>query len=225
MTVDHIVYAQSLTKLPVKGMLTGPVTCLQWSFVRDDVPREEVCRQLALAIRHEVIDLEAAGILHIQVDEPAIREGLPLRSEDYDSYLRWAIDCFRLSTSSVLDDTVIHSHMCYSDFNDIMPAIQRMDCDVLSIENSRSDLKLLDAFRSSSAYANEIGPGIYDIHSPRVPSVEEMKERVQQLLKYLPKKNLWINPDCGLKTRGWKEVEASLTNLMKVAKDLRAGSA
>ncbi|RKP23999.1 cobalamin-independent synthase [Syncephalis pseudoplumigaleata] len=221
MTVDIIRYAQSLTARPLKGMLTGPITCLQWSFVRDDQPRRDTAFQLALAIRDEVRDLEAAGIPAVQIDEPAIREGLPLHRADWDAYLGWAVDAFLLSSTGVADGTQIHTHMCYSDFNDIFPAIQRMDADIITIENSRSDLKLLEAFDRYS-YTNEIGPGIYDIHSPRVPSVEEMHERAQALLRYLPADLFWINPDCGLKTRGWAEVEAALTNLVAVAHRLRA---
>ncbi|KAG0292335.1 methionine-synthesizing 5- methyltetrahydropteroyltriglutamate--homocysteine methyltransferase, partial [Dissophora globulifera] len=224
MTITETVYAQSLTSKPMKGMLTGPVTCLQWSFVRDDIPRSVVCTQLALAIRDEVVDLEKAGIVHIQVDEPAIREGLPLRSVDFDFYLQWAVDAFLLSTTGVKDETVIHTHMCYSDFQDIFQAIRRMDADVLTIENSKSDMRILGAF-STHGYNAEIGPGVFDIHSPRVPSIQEMKERADAMLQYIPRRNLWINPDCGLKTRGWKEVRESLTNLVAVAEALRATSA
>ncbi|RKP06943.1 cobalamin-independent synthase [Thamnocephalis sphaerospora] len=220
MTLDETVYAQSLTSLPMKGMLTGPITCLQWSFVRDDQPRRDTAFQLALAIRDEVSDLEAAGIPVIQIDEPAIREGLPLRRADWDAYLAWAVDAFLLSSTGVSDATQIHTHMCYSDFNDIFSAIKRMDADVITIENSRSDLKLLSAFEQHS-YTNWIGPGIYDIHSPRVPSVEEMKERLSAILQFLPNDLVWVNPDCGLKTRGWPEVEAALTNLVAVARALR----
>ncbi|KAF9182980.1 methionine-synthesizing 5- methyltetrahydropteroyltriglutamate--homocysteine methyltransferase [Haplosporangium sp. Z 767] len=207
----------------MKGMLTGPVTCLQWSFVRDDIPRSVVCTQLAFAIRDEVVDLEKAGIVHIQVDEPAIREGLPLRAVDFDFYLQWAVDAFLLSTTGVQDTTVIHTHMCYSDFQDIFQAIRRMDADVLTIENSKSDMRILGAF-STHGYNAEIGPGVFDIHSPRVPSVNEMKERADAMLKYIPRRNLWINPDCGLKTRGWKEVRESLTNMVAVAEALRASA-
>jgi 5-methyltetrahydropteroyltriglutamate--homocysteine methyltransferase len=223
MTVEYSAYAQSLTGKPVKGMLTGPVTMLQWSFVRDDQPRSATCFQLALAIRDEVTDLEKAGIPCIQIDEPAIREGLPLRKSDWEIYLKWAIDSFLLSSTGVNDETQIHSHMCYSDFNDIFEAIQRMDVDVLTIENSKSDLKLLRAFEVHG-YKNEIGPGLYDIHSPRIPTIEEMTARAIQMLKYLEKETLWINPDCGLKTRGWKETRAALDNLVQVAKDLRSQS-
>ncbi|GJJ73063.1 5-methyltetrahydropteroyltriglutamate--homocysteine methyltransferase [Entomortierella parvispora] len=223
MTITETVYAQSLTSKPMKGMLTGPVTCLQWSFVRDDIPRSVVCTQLALAIRDEVVDLEKAGIVHIQVDEPAIREGLPLRSVDFDYYLQWAVDAFLLSTTGVKDTTVIHTHMCYSDFQDIFQAIVRMDADVLTIENSKSDMRILSAFEKHG-YNAGIGPGVFDIHSPRVPSIQEMKERADAMLQYIPARNLWINPDCGLKTRGWKEVNESLTNLVAVAKALRASA-
>ncbi|KAF9311665.1 methionine-synthesizing 5- methyltetrahydropteroyltriglutamate--homocysteine methyltransferase [Podila horticola] len=220
MTIKETVYAQSLTTKPMKGMLTGPVTCLQWSFVRDDIPRSVVCTQLALAIRDEVVDLEKAGIVHIQVDEPAIREGLPLRAVDFDYYLQWAVDAFLLSTTGVTDTTVIHTHMCYSDFQDIFQAIVRMDADVLTIENSKSDMKILSAF-ATHGYNAGIGPGVFDIHSPRVPSKDEMKDRADAMLRYIPPGNLWINPDCGLKTRGWKEVNESLTNMVAVAKALR----
>jgi len=220
MTLEYTVYAQSLTQKPMKGMLTGPVTILQWSFVRDDQPRNTTCVQLALAIRDEVTDLENAGIACIQIDEPAIREGLPLRRSDWDKYLQWAVDSFLLSSTGVRDDTQIHSHMCYSDFNDIFEAIKRMDADVLTIENSKSDLKLLRAFEKFG-YSNGIGPGLYDIHSPRIPTVKEMFERVKQMLKYLEKECLWVNPDCGLKTRGWPETKASLENMVEVAKLLR----
>ncbi|KAI9137408.1 5-methyltetrahydropteroyltriglutamate--homocysteine methyltransferase [Paraphysoderma sedebokerense] len=220
MTVETSVFAQSVTTKPMKGMLTGPITMLQWSFVRDDQPRSETAFQLALAIRDEVRDLELAGIKVIQIDEAALREGLPLRRADWEGYLKWAIDAFLLSSTGVKDETQIHSHMCYSDFNDIFPAIQRMDCDALTIENSKSDLKLLNAFEQYH-YVNGIGPGVYDIHSPRIPSVEELKARVDQLLKYLDVKLLWINPDCGLKTRNWPETKESLRNMVEVAKMLR----
>ncbi|KAF9582088.1 methionine-synthesizing 5- methyltetrahydropteroyltriglutamate--homocysteine methyltransferase [Lunasporangiospora selenospora] len=221
MTIEETVYAQSLTNKPMKGMLTGPVTCLRWSFVRDDIPQSIVCTQLALAIRDEVVDLEKANIVHVQVDEPAIREGLPLRAVDYEYYLQWAVDAFLLSTTGVTDKTVIHTHMCYSDFQDIFQAIIRMDADVLTIENSKSDMKILNAF-AKHGYSAGIGPGVFDIHSPRVPSTSEMKERADAMLEYIPARNLWINPDCGLKTRGWKEVNESLENMVAVAKALRA---
>ncbi|KAF9301913.1 methionine-synthesizing 5- methyltetrahydropteroyltriglutamate--homocysteine methyltransferase, partial [Mortierella antarctica] len=178
---------------------------------------------LALAIRDEVVDLEKAGIVHIQVDEPAIREGLPLRAVDFDYYLQWAVDAFLLSTTGVADTTVIHTHMCYSDFQDIFQAIVRMDADVLTIENSKSDMKILNSF-ATHGYNAGIGPGVFDIHSPRVPAIAEMKERADAMLQYIPAQNLWINPDCGLKTRGWKEVNESLTNMVAVAKALRASA-
>ncbi|KAF8592431.1 cobalamin-independent methionine synthase [Ramaria rubella] len=217
MTVRWSSYAQSITKKPMKGMLTGPVTILNWSFPRVDVSREIQSKQLALALRDEVIDLEKAGIHAIQVDEPAIREGLPLRRVDWDNYLTWAVDSFKLSTAGVTDALQTHSHFCYSDFNDIFPSIQRLDADVISIEASKSDLKLLSAFKQFG-YSNEIGPGVYDIHSPRVPSEQEIKDRIKALLELVPDHLLVINPDCGLKTRGWKETEASLQNLTNAAK-------
>ncbi|GAA5953616.1 hypothetical protein JCM21900_003363 [Sporobolomyces salmonicolor] len=218
MTVRWSSYAQSLTKRPVKGMLTGPVTILNWSFPRADIPKEVQCKQLALALRDEVLDLEKAGIFAIQVDEPAIREGLPLRQSEWDEYLTWAVDSFRLATAGVENKTQTHSHFCYSDFNLIFQHIINLDADVISIEASKSDLKLLDAFRKYS-YPNLIGPGLYDIHSPRVPSVEEMKQRLAEFKKAIPQaKHMYINPDCGLKTRGWEEVRTSLINLVAVAK-------
>ncbi|KAI8984549.1 5-methyltetrahydropteroyltriglutamate-homocysteine S-methyltransferase [Mycotypha africana] len=221
MTVDVIAYAQSLTQKPMKGMLTGPVTMMKWSFVRDDLPLKDVCTQIALALRDEVVDLESAGIPCIQVDEPAIREGLPIRRADWDAYLDWSVACFRLSTSGVRNETQIHTHMCYSDFNDIFDAIAALDADVLTIENSKSDEKLLKIFEVKS-YPNEIGPGTYDIHSPRVPPVEQVREKVADMLKYIKPELLWINPDCGLKTRGFPETEASLKNMVQVAKEFRA---
>ncbi len=220
MTVHWSAYAASLTDRPMKGMLTGPVTILQWSFVRVDQPRSETCRQIGLAIRDEVIDLEQAGIGLIQIDEPALREGLPLRRADWDVYLRWAVDCFRLSASGVADDTQIHTHMCYAEFNDIMPAIAEMDADVISIETSRSDMELLEAFRDFK-YPNEIGPGVWDIHSPRVPGQTDMENLLHKAAEGIPSDLLWVNPDCGLKTRGWPEVKASLTNLVNAARALR----
>ncbi len=226
MTVRWSAYAQSRTSLPMKGMLTGPVTMLQWSFVRDDIPRELVCRQIALAIRDEVTDLEAAGIPVIQVDEPAFREGLPLRHADWQNYLRWAIACFRLSTSSVADATSIHTHMCYSQFNDIMPAIADMDADAISIETARSRMELLDAFGpgqdgSTGGYPAEIGPGVWDIHSPRVPGVTEMAELLCLARQRLEDWQIWVNPDCGLKTRNWEEVRPALESLVAAARQLR----
>ncbi|KAK6905100.1 5-methyltetrahydropteroyltriglutamate-homocysteine S-methyltransferase [Kwoniella mangroviensis CBS 8886] len=217
MTVRWSSYAQSLTKLPMKGMLTGPVTILNWSFPRADVTKEVQSKQLALALRDEVVDLANAGIKAIQVDEPAIREGLPLRKADWDNYLTWAVDSFRLSTSGVEDDIQVHSHFCYSDFGDIFPSIQRLDADVISIEASKADLKLLDVFKSYG-YSNEIGPGVYDIHSPRVPSEQEIKDRIASMVNVLPADLMVVNPDCGLKTRGWKETEESLANLVAAAK-------
>ncbi|MDS1141828.1 5-methyltetrahydropteroyltriglutamate--homocysteine S-methyltransferase [Pusillimonas sp. SM2304] len=220
MTVAWSSYAQSLTDKPVKGMLTGPVTILQWSFVRDDQPRETTCRQLALALRDEVTDLEAAGITVIQIDEPAFREGLPLRRADWQAYLDWAVDCFRLSTGGVRDDTQIHTHMCYSEFNDIIESIAAMDADVITIETSRSNMELLGAFEDFD-YPNDIGPGVYDIHSPNVPKLEWMVELMKKAATRLPPERLWVNPDCGLKTRGWPETEAALLAMVKAAQTLR----
>jgi 5-methyltetrahydropteroyltriglutamate--homocysteine methyltransferase len=224
MTVYWSHYAQSLTKRPMKGMLTGPVTILQWSFVRDDQPRSLTTHQIALAIRDEVVDLEAAGIAAIQIDEPAFREGLPLRRSEWDHYLDWAVKTFRLSASGVKDDTQIHTHMCYSEFNDIMPSIADMDADVITIETSRSNMELLDAFVDFK-YPNEIGPGVYDIHSPRVPPEGEMLNLMSKAEAVLPRRNLWVNPDCGLKTRQWTEVVPSLKNMVAAAKALRVSAA
>lgn len=221
MTVKWSQYAQSLTKRPMKGMLTGPITILQWSFVRDDQPRSETCKQIALALRDEVSDLEKAGITVIQMDEPAIREGLPLRREDWATYLKWAVDCFKLSVCCVADSTQIHTHMCYSDFNDIIDSVGAMDADVISIETSRSQMELLDAF-AKYKYPNEIGPGVYDIHSPRVPETGEMTALLEKAAKVIDPSLLWVNPDCGLKTRGWPETEAALKNMVASAKDMRA---
>ncbi|RCI03642.1 methionine-synthesizing 5- methyltetrahydropteroyltriglutamate--homocysteine methyltransferase, partial [Rhizopus stolonifer] len=221
MTIDETVYAQSLTKKPMKGMLTGPVTMMKWSFVRDDIPLKDVCVQIGLALRDEVVDLESAGIPCIQVDEPAIREGLPIRRADWDAYLDWSVACFRLSTSGVRNETQIHTHMCYSDFNDIFDSIAALDADVITIENSKSDEKLLKIFETKK-YPNEIGPGTYDIHSPRVPSVDEIKQKLADMLKYIDPKLLWANPDCGLKTRGWTETEAALVNMVEAAKYFRS---
>ena len=220
MTVDWAVYAQSLTDKPVKGMLTGPVTILQWSFVRNDQPRAVTMKQIALAIRDEVVDLEKAGIKVIQIDEPAIREGLPLRKADRDEYLDKAVEAFRISASGVKDSTQIHTHMCYSQFNDIIRHIALMDADVITIECARSQMNLLGAF-AEFKYPNEIGPGVYDIHSPRVPSVQEMVELLQKASQVINPAQLWVNPDCGLKTRGWTETEASLRNMVQAAKLLR----
>lgn len=222
MTVRWTSHAQSLTAQPVKGMLTGPVTMLQWSFVRDDLPRREVCRQIALAIRDEVADLEAAGIAVIQVDEPAFREGLPLRRADWPAYLDWAVACFRLATAAVRDETAIHTHMCYSEFNDIMPSIAAMDADAISIETTRSRMELLDAFASKgAAYPAEIGPGVWDIHSPRVPDADEMAALIILARQRLQDWQIWVNPDCGLKTRSWEEVRPGLVNLVAAARRLR----
>lgn len=221
MTVRWSEYAQSLTSLPVKGMLTGPVTILQWSFVRDDQPRSVTCTQIALAIRDEVVDLEKAGIKVIQIDEPAVREGLPLRRKDWQNYYDWAIRAFRISASGVDDSTQIHTHMCYSEFNDMIGAIADMDADVITIECSRSQMDLLDVF-ADFKYPNEIGPGVYDIHSPRVPSVEEMNFLMEKAIRVIPQRNLWINPDCGLKTRHWEETKKALIAMVETAKQLRA---
>ncbi|HEV7606730.1 MAG TPA: 5-methyltetrahydropteroyltriglutamate--homocysteine S-methyltransferase [Steroidobacteraceae bacterium] len=221
MTVKWSQFAQSLTPRIMKGMLTGPVTILQWSFVRDDQPRADTCRQIALAIRDEVQDLEAAGIRIIQIDEPAIREGLPLRRAQWRAYLDWAVDAFRLSAAGVTDVTQIHTHMCYSEFNDIMDAVAAMDADVISIETSRSQMELLDAF-VTFRYPNEIGPGVYDIHSPRVPSALDMGALLDKARGVLKAEQIWVNPDCGLKTRGWPEVEQALINMVSAAKKARA---
>ncbi|WP_213956419.1 5-methyltetrahydropteroyltriglutamate--homocysteine S-methyltransferase [Variovorax sp. dw_954] len=221
MTVEWTAYAQSLTKLPMKGMLTGPVTILQWSFVRDDQPRSVTTEQIAWAIRDEVVDLEKAGIGIIQIDEPAIREGLPLRRAGWKSYLEGATRSFRISASGVADRTQIHTHMCYSEFNAILPEIAAMDADVITIETSRSDMELLRGF-GDFKYPNEIGPGVYDIHSPRVPTTDEMVRLMRKAAAVVPAANLWINPDCGLKTRGWPETEAALSNMVAAARALRA---
>ncbi len=220
MTVRWAVYAQSLTDRPVKGMLTGPVTILQWSFVRDDLPRREVCRQIALALNEEVLDLENAGIRVIQIDEPAIREGLPLKTSQQADYLAWAGEAFRLTSWKVDDATQIHTHMCYSEFGDILPQIAALDADVITIETSRSDMELLRDFGRFS-YPNDIGPGVYDIHSPRIPSEAEISRLLEKALEVIPARRLWVNPDCGLKTRQWPEVEAALTAMVSVAKKLR----
>ncbi len=224
MTVEWAQYAQSLTQKPMKGMLTGPITILQWSFVRNDIPRADVALQIALAMRDEVQDLEQAGIAIIQIDEAAMREGLPLKKSDWPFYLDWAVRAFRVCSSGVKDETQIHTHMCYSEFNDILPAIAAMDADVITIETSRSDMELLEAFREF-AYPNDIGPGVYDIHSPRIPSTEEMLRLMRKACAVIPAQRLWINPDCGLKTRGWPEVEVALKNMVEVAHRLRAAMA
>lgn len=220
MTVEWIRYAQGLTDKVMKGMLTGPVTMLMWSFPREDVSREVQARQLALAIRDEVVDLEAAGIRIVQIDEAAFREGLPLRRGAWGHYLDWATDAFRLCASGVRDETQIHTHMCYSEFNDVIEAIAAMDADVITIETSRSDMELLEAFEKFY-YPNEIGPGVYDIHSPRVPGKEEMVTLLRKAAKRIPAQRLWVNPDCGLKTRGWPETEAALVNMVAAARELR----
>ncbi len=220
MTVEWARYAQSLTSRPMKGMLTGPVTILQWSFVRDDQPRERTALQIALAIRDEVKDLIDAGIGIIQIDEPAYREGLPLKRQDWDSYLAWASRAFRISAQIAPDDVQIHTHMCYSEFNDILPAIAAMDADVITIETSRSQMELLDAFATFN-YPNEIGPGVYDIHSPRVPGVEEMVQLMEKAAKVVPAERLWVNPDCGLKTRKWAEVTPALEHMVQATQEIR----
>lgn len=221
MTVEWIRYAQSLTAKPVKGMLTGPVTILNWSFVRDDQPRSTSCYQLALAIREEVLDLERAGVRIIQIDEAALREGLPLRRPQWREYLDWAVEAFRITANGVGDETQIHTHMCYSEFNDIMAAIAAMDADVITIETSRSDMELLDAF-DSFKYPNEIGPGVYDIHSPNIPAERQIVALMTKAASRIPPGRLWVNPDCGLKTRQWDEVMPALRNMVAAAKTLRA---
>ena len=220
MTVEWIKYAQQQTDKIMKGMLTGPVTMLMWSFPREDVSREEQARQLALAIRDEVVDLEAAGIKIIQIDEAAFREGLPLRRAQWQHYLDWATEAFRLTASGVRDETQIHTHMCYSEFNDVIDSIAAMDADVITIETSRSQMELLDAFETFH-YPNDIGPGVYDIHSPRVPNSDEMANLLRKAAKRLPVEQLWANPDCGLKTRGWPETKAALEHMVKAAQQLR----
>ncbi len=224
MTVSWSQYAQSQTDKPMKGMLTGPVTILNWSFVRDDQSRQKTCQQLALALRDEVCDLEKAGIGIIQIDEAALREGLPLRKRDWKHYLDWAVHAFRITASGVKDETQIHTHMCYSEFNDIMSAIAAMDADVITIETSRSDMELLKAFKDF-AYPNDIGPGVYDIHSPNIPTQESMTGLINKALQHIPAERLWINPDCGLKTRNWQEVEQALVNMVSSAKFLREQAA
>lgn len=222
MTVAWSTYAQSLTDKPMKGMLTGPVTILNWSFVRDDQPRSASCLQLALAIRQEVQDLEKAGVRIIQIDEAALREGLPLRRAQWQTYLDWAVESFRISANGVADETQIHTHMCYSEFNDIIQSIAAMDADVITIETSRSDMELLDAFKHFQ-YPNEIGPGVYDIHSPNIPTQEYMVKLMQLAAERVPAQRLWVNPDCGLKTRQWAEVTPALANMVSAARALRAG--
>ncbi len=220
MTVKWSTFAQSLTKSPIKGMLTGPITMLQWSFVRDDQAREKTAKQIALALKDEVLDLEKEGITIIQIDEPALREGLPLRKEDWESYLKWSVKAFKLSYTNVKDTTQIHTHMCYAEFNDIIQAIADLDADVISIETSRSQMELLKVF-ANFKYPNEIGPGVYDVHSSRVPSLKEMTTLLKKATDVLPAENIWVNPDCGLKTRQWLEVKEALNNMVSAAKELR----
>jgi 5-methyltetrahydropteroyltriglutamate--homocysteine methyltransferase len=220
MTVGWTAYAQSLTQRPMKGMLTGPITILQWSFVRDDQARSATALQIALAVRDEVLDLEGAGIGIIQIDEPAIREGLPLRRVLWRDYLQWAARAFRVAASGVADHTQVHTHMCYAEFNDILPEIAAMDADVITIETSRSDMELLRGF-GSFQYPNEIGPGVYDIHSPQVPSIDDMVRLMKKAIEVIPSGNLWVNPDCGLKTRAWPETRAALQNMVAAAHHLR----
>ena len=220
MTVEWIQYAQSLTARPMKGMLTGPVTILNWSFVRDDQPRSASCYQLALAMREEVLDLEKAGVRVIQIDEAALREGLPLRRSQWSDYLEWAVTSFRITANGVRDETQIHTHMCYSEFNDIIAAIADMDADVITIETSRSDMELLDAF-DNFRYPNEIGPGVYDIHSPNIPSEAHIVQLMRKAAERIPPQRLWVNPDCGLKTRSWEEVIPALKNMVRAARTLR----
>ncbi|HET7566020.1 MAG TPA: 5-methyltetrahydropteroyltriglutamate--homocysteine S-methyltransferase [Gemmatimonadaceae bacterium] len=221
MTVAWATFAQSLTSKPVKGMLTGPVTMLQWSFVRDDLPREEVCRQLALAIRDETVDLEAAGIRVIQIDEPALREGLPLRAQGWRNYLRWAVNAFRLASSGVADRTQMHTHMCYSAFDDIADMLAYLDADVLSIESARSGMELLETFARVD-YQNAVGPGVYDVHSPAVPSAQAIEALLGRALEVLTPEQLWVNPDCGLKTRRWEEVQPAIRAMVTAARTVRA---
>jgi 5-methyltetrahydropteroyltriglutamate--homocysteine methyltransferase len=223
MTVRWSTYAQALTPKPVKGMLTGPVTILNWSFVRNDQPRAETCRQIALALKDEVVDLERANLRAIQIDEPALREGLPLRQSEWEEYLAWAVAAFRIVASGAGPSTQIHTHMCYSAFDDVIEAISALDADVLSIENSRSGGELLGVFRHTG-YERGIGPGVYDIHSPRVPSEEEIVAMLRATLEVLPVRNVWVNPDCGLKTRTWEEVTSALTHLVAAARQARRES-
>ena len=223
MTVRWSTYAQSLTDRPVKGMLTGPVTILNWSFVRDDQPRGETCRQIALAIRDEVVDLEAAGIGIIQVDEPALREGVPLRHADWPGYLGWAVPCFQLATAGVRDETQIQSHMCYVSLSDVLEAVSDMEADVMLLFNARSDAESLDTFRDQG-YDKDVGLGVYDIHSPRVPPVEEMVGRLQEAAAVLDPSHLWVNPDCGLKTRRYEETVPALEHMVEAARTLRGGA-
>jgi 5-methyltetrahydropteroyltriglutamate--homocysteine methyltransferase len=221
MTVEWAQYAQSTTSLPVKAMLTGPVTMVEWSFVRDDLPKSQVCFQLALAMRDEVADLEAVGVHVIQVDEPALREGLPLRHSEWAAYLSWAVDAFRLATGGARDETQIHTHMCYAEFGEILDSVVCMDADVVSMEAARSGMELLEAF-AGSEYPNNIGPGVYDIHSPRVPSTEEIESLIRKALTVFRPEQLWVNPDCGLKTRRWEEVRPALRNMVNATRRVRA---
>jgi 5-methyltetrahydropteroyltriglutamate--homocysteine methyltransferase len=221
MTVEWTRYAQSLTRKPMKGMLTGPITMLQWSFVRDDQPRSTTALQIALALRDEVLDLERAGTAIIQIDEPALREGLPLKKRDWAQYLDWAVRAFKLVSCGVADETQIHTHMCYAEFNDILAAIAALDADVITIETSRSDMELLEGF-GEFRYPNEIGPGVYDIHSPRVPDSGDMQKLLEKAERVIPLERLWVNPDCGLKTRGWPETEAALARMVEAANRMRA---
>jgi 5-methyltetrahydropteroyltriglutamate--homocysteine methyltransferase len=220
MTVQWSKFAQDQTKKIVKGMLTGPITILQWSFVRDDQPRKDTALQIAFAIRDEVEDLENNGIKMIQIDEPALREGLPLKKSDWKQYLDWAVKAFQISAAVAKDETQIHTHMCYAEFEDIIDAIAALDADVISIETSRSRMELLKTFEKFK-YPNEVGPGVYDIHSPRVPNKNEMKELIQKASKLIDKKRIWVNPDCGLKTRGWPETISALETMVQAAKELR----
>jgi 5-methyltetrahydropteroyltriglutamate--homocysteine methyltransferase len=220
MTLRWSSFAQKLTDRPVKGMLTGPLTILRWSFVRDDQPEATTARQIALVLRDEVLDLEAAGTRVIQIDEPALREGLPLRQADHAAYLAWATEAFRLAANGVRDDTQIHTHMCYAEFGAILSAIVDLDADVISMEASRSGMALLDELREA-AYPNEVGPGLWDIHSPRVPSVAEVNELIARAVAALGFERLWVNPDCGLKTRGWPEVDAALATMVAAARQAR----
>ncbi|MBL4831324.1 MAG: 5-methyltetrahydropteroyltriglutamate--homocysteine S-methyltransferase, partial [Aliivibrio sp.] len=220
-TVEWTTYAQSLTKKQVKGMLTGPVTILGWTFPREDITRKEIALQLALALQDEVSDLQQAGINIIQIDEPAIREGLPLKKSQQQEYLDWAVDAFKISAASAKPETQIHTHMCYSEFNEIIDSVAALDADVITIETSRSNMELLKAFEAFN-YPNEIGPGVYDIHSPNIPDVEWIVALLQKAADKIPVERLWVNPDCGLKTRNWQETEAALTNMVTAAKQLRA---
>ncbi len=219
-TVGWSTYAQSLTSKQMKGMLTGPVTILCWTFPREDISRKAIAQQLALALRDEVSDLQDAGINIIQIDEPAIREGLPLKKRDHQSYLDWAVEAFRISAASARPETQIHTHMCYSEFNEIIESVAALDADVITIETSRSNMELLKAFEEFN-YPNEIGPGVYDIHSPNIPSEEWIVDLVKKAAQKIPVERLWVNPDCGLKTRNWPETEAALANLVSAAKHLR----